>query len=166
MNKKEILKVDMDGVIADFAGAIKELEPNKTLLPNQNSEWVYDVCKANPRIFNTLKPIRGAIKSIQILSAHYDIYFLSTPMWCVPESFTDKRLWIEQHFGAWSEDRLILTKRKDLNIAHYLVDDRITNGVDKFTGQHIHFGTDKFPDWETVEYYLLEKIINKNRKPC
>lgn len=161
--KKEILKVDMDGVSADFYSAVMALAPpGKTLLPNQNSDWVYDVCKANPRIFKTLKPIHGAIETINRLKEHYEIYFLSTAMWCVPESFTDKRLWLEEHFGSWSEDRLILTKHKHLAIAHYLIDDRTTNGVENFTGEHIHYGTQQFPNWEVVEKYLMKKITEKN----
>lgn len=165
--KKPILKVDMDGVTADFYSAVMALAPEgKTLHPTQNSDWVYDVCKANPRIFRTLEPIPGAIPTINRLKEHYEVYFLSTPMSVVPESFTDKFLWLEEHFGEWVHERLILTHRKDLSIAHYLIDDRKVNGVENFTGVHIHFGTEDFPDWETVEFYLMKKITHKNIQPC
>jgi len=172
MEKKPILKIDMDGVTADFAGAIKALEPNKTLLPNQNSSWVYDVCMANPRIFRTLKPIHGAIETIERLKEHYEIYFLTTPMSKVPESFTDKFLWLDEHFGEWIHERMILSHRKDmrltpdknLNVPHYLIDDRIVNGVENFTGIHIHYGTGNYPDWKAVEKFLMEAIVLSKNK--
>ena len=36
----------------------------------------------------------------------------------------------------------------------YLIDDRLRNGAEKFNGEHIHFGTEKFPDWNSVLKYL------------
>ena len=50
--------------------------------------------------------------------------------------------------------RLILTHNKQLNIGDYLIDDRTKNGAGEFTGEHIHFGTEKFPDWKSVLDYL------------
>ena len=52
---------------------------------------------------------------------------------------------------------MILTHNKNLSIGDFLVDDRLKNGVDKFKGEHIHFGTEKFPDWEVTLKYLLSK---------
>ena len=42
-----------------------------------------------------------------------------------------------------------------INYGDYLIDDRLANGVNLFKGEHIHFGSDKFPDWESVCSYLL-----------
>jgi len=53
---------------------------------------------------------------------------------------------------------LILSHNKHLNIGDYLIDDRLANGVEKFTGEHIHFGTERFPDWQSVCDYLLPSI--------
>ena len=39
----------------------------------------------------------------------------------------------------------------------YLVDDSTRNGAGEFSGEHIHFGTDKFPDWKSVLDYLSDK---------
>ena len=82
------------------------------------------------------------------------MYFLSTPMWDIPESYTDKRLWLEKYYGDLAKKRLILTNRKDLAIGDYLIDDRLKNGSEKFKGKFIHFGTRTFPDWETVIAFL------------
>jgi len=154
---KEIVYVDMDGVVADFDSKLHELCPELHHItdPEERSNLVDEHCEANPDIFHTLSPIKDAIESVMKLSDHYEVYFLSTPMWNVPNSFTGKRLWIRDHFGEWANKRLILTHRKDLNIGHYLIDDRLKNGAAEFKGNHIHFGTPRFPDWNAVLEYLI-----------
>lgn len=165
--EKPILYVDMDGVTADFYGAVTKLAPpGKTFLANQDSDWVTEVCVKNPNIFRRLEPIPGAIAAINRLSAHYHILFLSAHMCEVPQSLTDKFLWLESYFGTWSHRRLKLTHEKHRAIGHYLIDDRITNGVDKFTGKHIHFGTTEFPDWEAVELYLMQQLQTNKPQTC
>ncbi len=166
METKKDLLVDLDDVTADFQGAVKLLEPNKEFLPNTNSAWVTDVCKQNPRIFRTLKPIPGAIDSIKRLDKLYNISFLSSPMWEVPESYMDKPLWLDEHFGDWAKHRLILSHQKHKQIGDILIDDRIINGVDKFKGEHIHFGTLAFPTWSCVEDYLVRKYDYDNKCTC
>lgn len=157
---KDILYLDMDGVIADFDKAIKTFCPElqtSDYFPDYEarSKQVDKICESNPDIFHNLEPMKDAISSVNVLFEKYEVYFLSTPMWNVPSSFTGKRIWIENHFGEKATKRLILTHRKDLNIGRFLVDDRLRNGVDKFTGEHIHFGTEKFPDWNATLAYLL-----------
>jgi 5'(3')-deoxyribonucleotidase len=94
---------------------------------------------------------------------YYDVYFLSTPMDALFQSYTDKRIWLERYFGSLAEKRLILTHRKDLAIGDYLVDDTTRNGAGNFTGEHIHFGTGDFPDWEAILQYLLAKARNRKQ---
>ena len=159
--RKKILYLDMDGVIADFDKAIKSFCPDlhtSDEYPDYEarSGMVNAICEANPDIFHSLQPIDGAIAAVKILFELYDVYFLSTPMWNVPMSFTGKRIWIGEHFGQMAEMRLILTHRKDLAIGHYLVDDRLRNGAAEFTGLHIHFGQPPFENWEkTLSYFEL-----------
>lgn len=161
--EKKILKIDMDGVIADFDGAIKkicpELETGDAFPDYESRKQMVDIiCEANPTIFHTLDPIEGGIEAVKTLMPLYDVYFLSTPMDNVPDSFTGKKIWLNTHFGKLAEKRLILTHRKDLAIGDYLVDDRLRNGVDKFKGKHIHFGQKKFPDWKTLLPFLVELV--------
>ena len=148
----------MDGVVADFEKKINELLPTLHTdysTEEEKHEVVEQMCRLNKGIFSELELIPGASESIWQLNELYDLYFLSTPMWCVPQSFTDKRFWLEKHFGKLAEKKLILTHRKDLNIGSFLVDDRIKHGVDKFTGLHIHFGTAEYPTWKEVTKYLV-----------
>jgi len=63
--------------------------------------------------------------------------------------------WVKKYIGAPAHKRLILSHHKNLNAGDYLIDDRLKNGADKFMGEHIHFGTERFPDWKSVREYLL-----------
>lgn len=158
LTEKEILYVDMDGVVADFDAEIKKYHPFIYDHPDQEyrSQVIDNIAEANERIFLHLEPIEGALDAIAKLKEHYEIYFLSTPMWNVPYSLMDKRIWLEKHFGDFAKKRLILTHRKDLNIGAYLIDDRLKNGADKFTGKHIHFGSKEYPDWNGILKFLLK----------
>lgn len=157
--QKKILYLDMDDVIANFSQAMRNLSPGLEIHEHVADyaaleKKVDEICEANPFVFHTLEPIEGAIPAAKELFDLFEVYFLSSPMWNVPESFIGKRLWIEKHFGKVAEKRLILSCRKDLHIGEFLVDDRIRNGVDKFKGIHIHFGTEKFPNWEATLPHL------------
>lgn len=162
MKNKKILYLDMDGVVADFERGIVDLAPEiknfKTYQDQEElSRKIDDTCFANPDIYHDLPPIEGAVEIVWELAEIYDIFFLSSAMWNLPESFTGKRIWIEKHFGELGKKRLILSHRKDLLNGHFLVDDRTQNGAGEFRGEHIHFGTDKFPDWEVTKKYLEER---------
>lgn len=87
-----------------------------------------------------------------------DLYFLSDTMWDVPEGYTDKRLWLEKHFGSAVHKRLIITERKGLKHGDFLVEVLTRHGVEGFKGEHIHFGTREFPNWTITLEYLKNKI--------
>jgi 5'-nucleotidase len=161
---KKILYLDMDGVLCDFDSEIKKVHP--TIFEHEDHEdhdyrgkVIDEIVEADPRLFLRLELIPGAFEAVTKLQLDFEVYFLSTPMWNVPHSFMDKRLWIEKHFGDSAKKRLILSHRKDLNIGHYLIDDRLKNGAAEFIGEHIHFGTPKFPNWSSViEYIYFSKL--------
>ena len=153
---KKILYTDMDGVVADFEKGIKQYLPDwDSLTDKEKGDKTDEICGNANNFFLDLHPIEGAIDAIHKLSSKYETYFLSAAMWNVPQSYTEKRLWIEKHFGNSFRKKLILTHRKDLNIGDYLIDDRTSHGAGKFSGKHIHFGSEEFPDWSSVEKYLI-----------
>ncbi len=149
---KELLFIDMDGVMADFHEKAERLISEREL--NNNNSGVDKVSRL-PGFYSDLLPIEGAIDAFKLLSEHYEVYLLSTAAWTNPSSWTDKRLWVEKHLGKYGYKRLILSHNKGLFKGRALIDDRLKNGVTEFQGEHIHFGQDRFPDWKSVLEYLI-----------
>ena len=147
---KKIVYVDMDNVLVDFQSAFPKLS-KKVLDEYENNKD--DI----PGIFALMEPMPGAIDSFIELIKHFDTYILSTAPWNNPSAWTDKLLWVKNNLGENASRRLILTHHKNLNTGDYLIDDRTARGADKFAGEHIHFGKNKFPDWQSVMKYLRSK---------
>ena len=156
---KPILYIDMDGVTVDFDKLMNKLLPNVSMGDGDDYEarsaMVDEVALKYPTLFEDMEPIEGAITTINILKSKYDIYFLSTPMCKIPESYMGKRKWLQKYFGEWVDKRLILTHRKDLVIGDILIDDRIKNGAGEFKGTFIQFGSVVYPNWERILQYLI-----------
>lgn len=145
------LLFDMDGVLVEFNSALKYID-EKTR--KQYEGRFEDI----PGFFSLMEPMPGAIEAVKKLSEHYEVFILSTAPWRNPSAWSDKRIWVEKHFGNIFYKRIILTHRKDLVMGDYLIDDRGYNGTSDFSGEWIQFGSDRFPDWNTVlEYLLAEK---------
>jgi radical S-adenosyl methionine domain-containing protein 2 len=140
--KKKILLIDMDGVLA---------ESNDIEFQNN---------KHNKYYFLNKKPITGAVESFKILSKHYECHIVSTPVWKNPHCWSEKRIWVRQFLGKLAFKRLTLTHNKQLVRGDIIIDDTNDHGICEFGGEHIHFGTEKFPDWKTVVDFLLNKAKN------
>jgi len=155
MNKKKIVYVDMDNVLVDFPHGIECISDEDRL----KYEGRYDDC---PGIFSLMRPIPGAIEAYHTLHRHFDTYILSTSPWDNPSAWSHKLEWVQKHLALTKDDpaykRLILTHYKNLNIGDFLIDDRLKNGAAEFQGEHIHFGTERFPDWKAVLDYLMKFV--------
>jgi 5'(3')-deoxyribonucleotidase len=138
--------VDMDDVMCDFTGARKS-----SLL--KNPEIIYPQSQLD--YFRQLKPIYGAVEGFNYLLNHFDAYIASAPSIYNPLSYTEKALWIKDHFGNRGLERLILIPQKNLLMGDYLIDDRIdSNGQNKFNGTLIQYGSTKWPNWMTIIEYF------------
>lgn len=146
----KILYVDMDNVLVDFSTALPRIAP-ETL---REYEGRLDEV---PGIFSRMDPVAGALEAFNELAGIFDTYILSTSPWENPSAWSDKLLWVKRHLGKSAHKRLILSHHKNLNYGHFLVDDRTKNGADRFSGEHLLFGSPEFPDWPTVVGYLRER---------
>ncbi|MEM8715084.1 MAG: hypothetical protein AAGE92_04805 [Cyanobacteria bacterium P01_G01_bin.4] len=151
MSDEKILYLDMDNVLVDFPSAFPHLEAQQL----KEFEGRLDEV---PGIFALMQPMAGALEAYSELVTHFDTYILSTAPWHNPSAWSDKLLWVQKYLGKPACKRLILSHNKHLNAGDYLVDDRTKNGADRFPGEHIHFGTETFPDWDAVRTYLLAKV--------
>ena len=136
--------------MADFVSAMNS-HPSRNQPP-------YDLDPDTiPGLFRNLEPIKDAIASVNKLlnSDKYEVYILSTAPWNNPSAWTDKRLWIEEQFGDKINRKLILTHRKDLVKGDILIDDRPNNGAKDFEGQWLQYGSEIYPDWNSILKYLL-----------
>lgn len=144
------LYFDMDGVLVDFQSGLAQ-QDEKTLREYEGRE------DEIPGIFGVMKPIDGAIEAVHRLSKHYDCYILSTAPWRNPSAWSDKVAWVTKYLDDIFHKRIVITHCKHLCKGDYLIDDRSKHGVTEFEGEWIHFGSEKFPNWDAVLEYLLPK---------
>ena len=147
---KKILYVDMDNVLVEFKSGINRLSPDVLVKYEGKLDEV-------PGIFSLMDPMPGAIEAYKTLAEVFDTFILSTSPWENSSASSDKLAWVKLHLSGVAHKRLILSHHKHLNHGDFLIDDRPNNGADKFRGELILFGSEKFPNWEVVTEYLLRK---------
>ena len=141
----------MDNVLVDFESGIERLnlDPNTRDLDEVDG------------IFSHMIPLKGAIEGYnRLVELGYDVYILSTAPWENSSAWSDKLIWVKKYIGENAKKRLILSHNKNLNKGDFLIDDRVANGAGEFEGNLIRFGSDDFPNWDTVIKYF-EKYTSK-----
>lgn len=151
---KKIVYIDMDNVLVNFRTGIDKLSDEIKMKYEGNLDDV-------PGIFRLMEPMPFALESVNKLSTKFELYVLSTAPWNNSSAWTDKIEWIKKFFGDGKDSvfykRLIISHHKNLNYGDYLIDDREKNGAKEFSGELIQFGSEKFPDWNSVLEYLINK---------
>ncbi len=138
----------MDGVLVDFESGVAKLD-------EATKEQYKGKLDEVPGIFSLMEPIAGAAEVVRLLARNYDVFILTTSPWNNPTAASDKVQWVKKYLDDVFHKRLIITHRKDLLDGDYLIDDRGKNGASEFKGEWIKFGSQQFPDWESVLKYLL-----------
>lgn len=129
------LYIDMDDVLCNFSKSFRK------------HKLVTSEPALQKNFFLNLEPIDNSIFYARKLKDMYDLWLLTKPKYENPFCYTEKRLWVENHLGlSWCE-KLILCPDKSLMIGDFLVDDTPWPG---FQGEQLLFGSDEFPNWETV----------------
>lgn len=153
---KTVLYFDMDNVLVDFQSGLDQVseEVKAKYADDGNGEPFYEDISG---LFALMKPMPGAIDAVNVLKDKYDCYILTTSPWDNPTALQDKHNWVRKYFGDIFYKRIIFSHHKNLCFQYgaYLIDDRTKHGADQFGDHHIHFGSEKFPDWESVLNYLI-----------
>ena len=145
--KKRVF-VDMDNVLVDFqSGLDQQSEQTLQQYAGRRDEI--------PGLFGKMKPLVGAIDAVHQLNEYYDLLILSTAPWNNPSAWSDKVKWVTEYLDDLFHKRMVVTHRKDLCQGDYLIDDRGKNGTSEFSGEWIEFGSERFPDWQSVLDYLI-----------
>lgn len=140
----QILYIDMDDVLCNYSKAHQQ-----SLLDFPDIKFP----QSRENFFHNLEPMEGAIEIVNQLrnGPEYDVYVLTAPSTRNPHSYTEKRLWIDNHFDYEFTKRLIIASNKSLLKGDILIDDHINGkGQENFEGKLIHFGSDDFPDWLAI----------------
>ena len=146
--------IDMDNVLVDFQSGLDQVsEEVKAEYAGRLDEI--------PGLFAKMKPMEGAIEAVHELQKHYDLFILSTAPWKNPSAWSDKVEWVTKYLDDVFHKRMVITHRKDLCLGDYLIDDRGKNGTSEFSGEWIEFGSEKFPDWESVLKYLESERLDE-----
>lgn len=160
MKTKQIVWIDMDGVLVDFAGQVEEIISNNEFLKT-TYKGRYDHI---PGIFRNPKPIPRAIEAVKKLaeSGKYELYIATAAPWGNPMSAMDKRFWIEEYFGDLFHKKMCITHLKNMLRGDYLIDDRTANGAGEFKGELLRFGYsyetnefNEYPNWDSILKKLL-----------
>lgn len=138
--------MDLDGVLADYHGAY-----DKARLLNPETRYPQSV----PGFFKGLHPIIGAVEGFHSLSKCHDTYILTAPSTKNPHSYTEKRIWVEEHLGFQSVERLIICSNKGLLKGDILIDDNIDGkGQEQFEGKLIKFDPTVEDAWGQLIHQL------------
>ena len=146
--------IDMDNVLVDFQSGLDQVsEEVKAEYAGRLDEI--------PGLFAKMKPMEGAIDAVHELQKHYDLFILSTAPWKNPSAWSDKVVWVSKYLDDVFHKRMVITHRKALCQGDYLIDDRGKNGTSEFAGEWIKFGSEQFPNWESVLKYLAGQRLNE-----
>lgn len=146
--------VDMDGVLCDFELAVIK---GKHRAVNSTEE---KYPQSRQGFFTVLDPIPGAIAAVNELKEKFDVWILTRPSFPNVHCYTEKAIWVRMHLGYEMQKKLILCGDKSLVKGDYLIDDKTTDGQDRFEGKLIQFGSKEFPNWITILNYLLKNEHN------
>lgn len=153
---KKVVYIDMDNVLVDFPSAFSKIPKRYLITHKDNMDEV-------PGIFALMDPVPGAIESFNELAELFDTYILSTSPWGNDTAWSDKLNWVKKYLGEKATKRLILSHHKNLNLGHYLIDDRPNNGAKDFIGEFIRFCplqpelNFRFQNWEKLMVYMREQ---------
>lgn len=139
--------VDMDGVLCDYMDRYLKY---RELCPGV--EYPQSV----PGFFRSLSPMKGALDAFRYMEQRDDVIILTRPSYHNLHCYTEKAEWVRDYLGFEVQSRMIISPDKSLLYREgtILIDDTDTHGQKAFGKGHLMFGSEKFPDWESVLRFL------------
>ena len=146
---KKIVYVDMDNTICDYNS---QMVHYRKLFPD------VEFPQSELYFFSSMEPIDYALSCVAQLDddPRYEVWFATAPSLKNLHCWSEKAKWILDHFGEDFLPRLIIAYDKSKLLGDYLIDDMDEGrGQDKFRGELIQIGTDKWENWIDITAYLL-----------
>lgn len=143
---KKIVFVDMDGVLADFDGAIP---PGSPYDPPEMFELGF---------FRNLKVMDGAKEGVAALLANpnLEVYIGSKMTSKVTNCASEKMEWIKEHFPELLRNMVLCCDKKLLR-GSFLIDDDVARWGHAFKGGFIHFDRTKpKQEWQRIANFFRD----------
>jgi len=139
--------VDMDGVLCDFYGEYLKWKKEHPEITFPQSQFGF---------FSNLAPIPGAVEAFKKLEENFDVYILTRPSVYNLMCYTEKADWVKRHLGFHVLENLIMMCDKSIvkGQGAFLIDDTVQAGQLDFEGTFIQFGSEKYPDWNSILKYF------------
>ncbi len=143
--QKQIVNLDCDGVIADFAASYIRCintaldwsiplhwQPStadiaRELGLSKEQTEMADALMSAPGMAAQFLAYPEAVDGVKKLASFAEVYFVTSPFRKSPTWDYDRRSWLTQHFGKELGSRVIFTHDKYLNYADVFVDDKPEN---------------------------------------
>lgn len=139
-----IILLDIDGVVADFTGAVLDTSLELTHIPRWKSDiknwhiWDHlgispaDVKRvqdeiAQPGWCSALPIFPGAADFVAALLEQHDVIFVTAPLEGAPCWTYERTDWLKKHFGSVAGSRVIHTAHKALVRGDIMIDDSVSN---------------------------------------
>lgn len=150
---KEVVLLDMDGVLADFDLAV-----------SRSGLEAGDACLTH-RFYKHLPVMKGAREAVRdLLESGKDVWICTCPKTSNPTCCDDKVQWVKDNFSDIDSNlyrRVIITKDKTMTRGRWLIDDKPenANGTYKPLWKLVHFKS----NWEDIRKNYPE-LFNKTKK--
>lgn len=163
--EKPFIYIDLDGVVADFAGAYKMMFNRSAY--DDDPFTVQQFVMQIPNFFRILPVLDKGAELVDLLKDQYEVIFLTTPMEGVESCRRDKLEWVREHFGA-GHDVLFSDNKAEfvMDEKSILIDDMQKN-IDEWTnagGTAINFKQRNDAIIEKIEDVLSGKEAERVKK--